>query len=202
VINAITPWPLAGNFVLGFLAFGALALASSPALKLAGGAADSAGANPTVGSSSPQSPSPSPSPSPPPSESPAPPPPPPPANSPSRVLRRHFERLSAGDFDGAFAIMSSGFRSANPSWPSQRRSAEPYLNIVELGPSHVGSETAQVHIKFFGQDRYDTSASDTVCRSFEGDARMRKEGGKWRYDPAKGQFSVKKFRPALEQCAR
>ena len=46
-LNAVTPWPMAGNFAVGLLAFGALALATLPVLKLTGGgAAPSYASNP------------------------------------------------------------------------------------------------------------------------------------------------------------
>lgn len=98
--------------------------------------------------------------------------------------------------------MSSRYRAANPGWTSERRAAEPYVNVVEIGPSNVGSQTATVHILFYARDSNDTRVSDKVCRKFEGDAHMRKEGSSWRYDPAKGQFAVEEFRPALEKCLR
>ena len=121
--------------------------------------------------------------------------------SPSRVLRRHFQRLSA-DVDGAFSIMSSRFRAANPGWPSERSEAQPYVNVVEIGQSDVGSEFAYVPIVFYARDSYDTSVSDRVCRKFQGNARLRKEGSHWLYDPAKGQFDVEEFRPPLQKCIR
>ena len=39
-IDAVTPWPLAGNFAVGLAAFAALALATAPVWQLAGGGAD------------------------------------------------------------------------------------------------------------------------------------------------------------------
>ena len=50
-INAVTPWPLAGNFAVGLLAFGALwiAVSSAGALKPSGGADPVAGAAPDGG---------------------------------------------------------------------------------------------------------------------------------------------------------
>ena len=213
-ISMIKPWPLAGNFALGFLAFGALAVASAPALRLAG--ADGGGPTEAVGSvfqgsvgdesgsgddassggeestgAEEQSSTAT---------------PPAPAavnpNSPSRVLRRHFQRLSSGDFDGAFAVMSSAYRAANPGWTSERQAAQPYINVVQVGPSKFGSGVAFVHVTFYARDAFETRVSDKVCRKFDGEARMRKEGSEWLYDPAKGQYVVEEFTPPLQKCIR
>ncbi|MDX6720569.1 MAG: hypothetical protein QOJ63_2823 [Solirubrobacteraceae bacterium] len=209
VISAVTPWPIVANFALGLLAFGALAVASAPLLNALDGSDLNGGdtAFATAASSEEDDAEPADD-----SSTTSPPPPPPagsPAadavdnpNSPSRVLRRHFQQLSSGDVDRAFALMSSRFRNANPGWPSERRAAQPYLNVLELGPSNVQTPYAYVHIKFYGRDSNNTSVSDTVCRSFEGDARMYKQDGAWRYDPAKGQYTVTEFKPALQKCIR
>ena len=204
-IAAITPWPLAGNFALGLLAFGTLAVASAPALKVAGAPTGSEAIGSVTGSPPPppasSPPAPPPSTAPPPSSS-------PPAsptvnpNSPTRVLRRHFQRLSAGDYDGAFAEMSSGYRSANPGWTSERNAAKPYINVIDVGPSKVGAHIAFVDITFYARDSFPTRISDTVCRKFEGTARMRKEGSDWLYDPGKGQYTVTEFTPPLQKCIR
>ena len=84
-IDAVTPWPLQGNFGLGLVAVVALALVMSPVSRLAGDGADTTYADAgdqTVGSSSPPPPPPVASP---PASSPAvpPPPPSPPAPSPA-----------------------------------------------------------------------------------------------------------------------
>jgi hypothetical protein len=56
-----------------------------------------------------------------------------------------------------------------------------------------------VHIKFYGRDRVDTGRSDTWCRCFEGNARMVREGGAWRYDPGE-DFSVTRLPSSLAVC--
>jgi hypothetical protein len=75
-IDAVTPWPLAGNFAAGLLAFGALwiAVSSAGALKLSGGGSDPVSTEDSFVESSP---------APPPSASPPPAPAPPPAAPPS-----------------------------------------------------------------------------------------------------------------------
>jgi hypothetical protein len=214
-IGTIVPLSLAANFGLGLLAFGSLALASSPMTLRSGGSGSSTLADFNDGSgggTSPPASSPPPAPSSPPAASPPAPPPPPspagggstgpkgPANSPTRVLRRHFQRLASGDYDGAFALMSSSYQARNPGWTNQPSMAQPYINVVEIGPSTVGTGTADVHIKFYARDRNDTEASDTLCRRFEGNAHLVKESGEWRYDPIDYRYSQAKLPPSLDVC--
>lgn len=184
-INAITPWPLVANFGLGLLAFGALAVASTPMTLLSRSGPGGGSGDTPISESMLDEPAPDPSPSPPPvpdegSQDPEPPSKRP--DAPSRVLRRHLADLGSGDYDDAFALMSSRFRAKSPGWKDERSSAQPYINIVKLGPSTVGSRAASVHVKFYARDRNDTPASDTRCRRFEGRARLIKVGSRWRYD--------------------
>jgi len=205
-INAITPWPLAANFALGFVAFGALMLASTPMRQLSSTeGTSSAGANAVQGSvevpsSEPPPPPPPPSQLSPNSDNPSPAATSGPPNSPSRVLGRHFQRLASGDYDGAFALMSSRYRAANPGWTSQPSSAQPYVNVVKIGPSTVGSRAASVYVKFYARDRYATQRSDTRCRRFEGRARLIKQGSLWRYDPRGARFSRVPLSSSLDVC--
>jgi len=122
-------------------------------------------------------------------------------NSPARVLRRHFQRLSSGDFESAFALMTPAYRDANPGWLSARQAARPYVNITEIGEvDFKGGGVASVPVKFYGHDQYDTKDSDTICRRFEGVAGMRKVDGLWRYNPAGNSYTVAKLPPDLDAC--
>jgi hypothetical protein len=102
----------------------------------------------------------------------------------TRALARHFRRLDEGDYEAAFALMGSRYRSANSNWTSAREEAEPSINVIKVGsPSYNGHGDADVRVKFYAQDAYDSPGSDTHCRRFSGTAHMILEGGKWRYDP-------------------
>jgi hypothetical protein len=104
-------------------------------------------------------------------------------NSPGGALRRHFQQLSNGNYTAAFHLMSSRYRSANPNWLDQPSAAQPYIHVASVGKARfVGPGVARVYVKFYGHDRYATDRSDTACRRFEGEARMVKENGRWRYD--------------------
>jgi len=208
-INAITPWPAVANFAVGLVAFAVLVLASTPISLLSenrsgSGSVDSALVRGHVeGPASDTSPVASPPPAPvaaPNNEDAKPDVVRGPPNSPSRVLRRHFQRLGSGDYDGAFALMSSRYRAANPGWTDQPREAQPYINIATIGPSTVASKAAFVYVKFYARDRNETERSDTSCRRFEGRARLVKQGSLWRYDPRGGQFTSVPLSSSLEVC--
>jgi hypothetical protein len=201
-IDAAKTWPLAGNFVLGLLLFGVLSLVTLPATLFvgvgsAGGSGDAALGRTDIAAAPPVAPVAPPA---------APAGNPPPQthggspNSPSRVLRRHFERLASGDYDGAFTLMSSRYRAANPNWADQPRRARPYINVAAIGPSKVGSRVAFVYIKFYGRDSRDTARSDTTCRRFTGEARLIKEGSRWRYDPGRTQLTSAILPSSLDVC--
>lgn len=122
-------------------------------------------------------------------------------NSPARVLRRHFQRLSKGDYAGAFAMMSGDYRASNPNWTSERSAANPFINVTEIGDvKFEGGGIAMVPITFYGRDRSDTSASDTTCRRFVGTARMRKINGSWRYDPNGRRYEITELPSGLDVC--
>jgi hypothetical protein len=123
------------------------------------------------------------------------------ANSPRGVLRRHFQRLDDGDFDGSFALMTSSYRNANPGWVSARREARPHIEIAEMGtPDFQAGGVAYVTIKFYGRDRYDSNDSDTTCRRFMGTAEVRKVGSTWRYSPTGNHYTVSELPSSLSVC--
>jgi hypothetical protein len=125
---------------------------------------------------------------------------PPKANSPAGALRRHFESITAGDYGAAFEMMSTRYRAANPNWTQQPSEAEPYINLAETGPTRfVGPGSARVYVKFYGHDRYAAGKSDTACRRFEGEARMSKENGRWRYDGG-DNYAVTVLSASLKAC--
>jgi hypothetical protein len=122
------------------------------------------------------------------------------ANSPTRVLRRHYKRIEDGDYDGAFALLSSRYRSANPRWTAQPSAARPYINVMKVGPSDISGTHASVYVKFYARDRIDTPRSDTRCRRFEGRAEMTKDGTHWRYEPSGNDYVVTEVDSSLRAC--
>jgi hypothetical protein len=121
-------------------------------------------------------------------------------NSPTRILRRHFQQLSSGDYDAAYGLLSSGYRDSNPSWTQQPSEAEPLINVVEVGPSRISGGQARVPITFYARDRNATRRSDTKCRRFSGDAKLVKEGSVWRYDPTSNPYDVTVVDSASPEC--
>jgi hypothetical protein len=106
------------------------------------------------------------------------------AQTPASALRSHLNDLESGDYQAAFRLMSAGYRSQNPSWPSDRAAADPGINIILVGAPQYGSAGAQVPVDFYARDRNPTQGSDTQCREFQGTASMLRESGAWRYDPS------------------
>ena len=73
--------------------------------------------------------------------------------APSRTIRTHLERLKEGDYEGAFALMDSEYRSANPGWVENRTQGDPEIDIVGVGSPHYGHRSALVYVKFYARDR-------------------------------------------------
>ncbi len=121
-------------------------------------------------------------------------------NSPTRILRRHFQRLSSGDYDAAYELLSSRYRDSNPNWTQQPSEAQPLVNVVAIGPSRISGGQARVPITFYARDRNSTSRSDTKCRRFSGDARLVKEGAAWRYDPTSNPYDATVVDSATPEC--
>ena len=121
-------------------------------------------------------------------------------DAPARVLRRHYQRIATGDYSAAFALMSASFRAANPDWIARLRTADPYLKVVEVGPSRVSGHVAHVQVKFYARDRQASPRSDTQCRRFSGRARLLRQGGRWVYAPRPNQFDVQELSRGLAVC--
>ncbi len=122
-------------------------------------------------------------------------------NIPSRVARRHFQRINSGDYQGAFELMSTAYRNANPNWSDQPAAAQPYLNVTKIGPTQFdGNGVAYVAITFYGHDRNPTASSDTRCRRFTGEVRTIDEGGTWRYDPGGNHLTPTVLPSTLGAC--
>jgi hypothetical protein len=86
--------------------------------------------------------------------------------------------------------MSSTYRSLNPSWPSDRSSADAGIHIISIGSPQYVSGGANVPVDFYAKDRNPTPGSDTQCRQFQGTAYLIKQAGSWRYDPGGNGLSA------------
>ena len=110
--------------------------------------------------------------------------------APTRALREHLERLDAGNYSGAFALMSAAYRSENPGWVSNREAADPMIDIVKVDAPHYTGPNAYVYAIFYARDRNPTEGSDTQCRRFEGVTQLVLESGGWRYNPKGSDLST------------
>jgi len=111
-------------------------------------------------------------------------------HGPGSTMRRHLEDLNDGNYNGAFSLMSGSYRAENPSWEQTRSTADPMINIVDVGSASYAGSTARVHVEFYARDRNPSEGSDTQCRRFEGVAELVSEGGAWRYEPKGNGFSA------------
>jgi hypothetical protein len=109
---------------------------------------------------------------------------------PARTVELHFKRLGEGDYEGAFAMMSASYRSANPNWVDNRQAADPMIDIAKVGSPHYGEGSARVYIEFYARDRHPTTGSDTQCRRFSGFAYLIGHGSTWRYEPAGNHYTA------------
>jgi hypothetical protein len=109
---------------------------------------------------------------------------------PAHVIRTHLLDLGSGNYSGAFKLMTSAYRSQNPSWPSERSAADPGINILSIGSPQYTMSGADVPIDFFARDRNSTPGSDTQCREFKGTVHLVQQGGSWRYDPSGNSLSA------------
>jgi hypothetical protein len=108
---------------------------------------------------------------------------------PVRTVESHLKRLGSGDYEGAFALMSEAYRSANPRWILNREVADPEIHISDLGRAQFSRGSARVFVEFYARDRHPTKGSDTKCRLFSGFVGLIEHGGSWRYEPAHNSLS-------------
>lgn len=125
---------------------------------------------------------------------------PPITDGPSRILRRHLQRLNSHDYDAAYELMSASYRSKVPTWVDVRAAAEPLINVVDVGKAVVSETTARVPITFYARDTVKVRRSDTTCRRFAGTAHMIKDGSDWRYDPLSNELEVTELPDGEPDC--
>ena len=121
-------------------------------------------------------------------------------NSPSRILRRFWQRLSAGEYDVAYELLSSGYKGDHPNWKQDQAAAEPLANVTDIGPSTISGSVAKVEITLYARDRNSTGGSDTDCHRFNGQAKLVKEGSAWRYDRGANRFDDTVVDAASPEC--
>ena len=109
---------------------------------------------------------------------------------PAAVIRQHLDDIAHGHYRQAFALLSSGYQAANPTWVSNHASAGSRVTVISIGTPSIAGGNANVPVVFFGRDRFASSASNTQCREFTGTAHLIKQGSVWRYDPVPGDLSA------------
>ncbi len=109
---------------------------------------------------------------------------------PAAVIREHLDDIANGQYQQAFALLSSSYQAANPDWVGNHSSGGSSVNVISIGAPAISGGSANVPVEFFARDRFPTSPSDTGCREFSGTAHMIIQGGAWRYDPVAGDLAA------------
>ena len=121
-------------------------------------------------------------------------------NSPTRVLRRFWQRLGAGEYDEAHELLTTSYQNGRPSWREEQEAAQPVVNVVDIGPSTISGGVATVEITLYTRDRNLTEGSDTDCHRFDGRAKLVKEGADWRYARDANRFEETVVDSAAPEC--
>ncbi len=117
------------------------------------------------------------------------------------ALQSYWTLVNTGHYRRAFALETPNEQSNEPSFVSDKKAAQPMVNVVSVGPASASSGTAEVPISFYAQDRYASPGSDTICRYFQMTADMvQMGGGTWLYDgPVSGTAQVTE-EPGSSSC--
>ncbi len=98
-------------------------------------------------------------------------------------LQAYWTLINTGHYRKAWAMETATEQSQEPSFISDKKTAQPMINVVSIGPASSSSGSADMPIAFYAQDRNPSPASDTTCRYFQMTAQMVQNGnGSWSYD--------------------
>jgi serine/threonine protein kinase len=98
-------------------------------------------------------------------------------------LQAYWTLINTGHYRKAWAMETANEQSQEPSFLSDKKTAQPMINVVSIGPASSSSGSADVPIAFYAQDRNPSPGSDTACRYFQMTADMVQNGnGGWSYN--------------------
>src|SRR5207248_1498293 len=101
----------------------------------------------------------------------------------------------------AWAMETSSEQAQEPSFLSDKKAAQPMINVVSIGSASSSSGSADVPISFYAQDRYPSPGSDTTCRHFQMTAQMVQNGnGSWSYDGPVAGTTQSTTEPGNSNC--
>ena len=123
------------------------------------------------------------------------------SSSAGAALQQYWMLVNEGHYRHAFSLETPTEQAQDPSFVSDKKMAQPMINVVSIGQPSSSSGEADVPIEFYAQDRYPSPGSDTICRYFQMTAQMVEvDGGDWLYDgPVSGTSQVTE-EPGSSNC--
>jgi serine/threonine-protein kinase len=108
------------------------------------------------------------------------------------ALQLYWTLINTGHYRRAFLMETPHEMAQEPSFVSDKKTAQPMINVVSIGQPSSNSGASEVPIAFYAQDRYPSPGSDTICRYFQMSADLVQVGnGSWAYDgPVSGTAQV------------
>jgi hypothetical protein len=109
--------------------------------------------------------------------------PPGPYADPSRVLRRHWSLIAAGDYNGAYDLFYPGYNTRRSAWVKSENDARPdvALNTLRVTPRSHNGNVVTLNASLVIRDRIGQFAGQ--CRLLSGWVRFEQYGARWYYRP-------------------
>lgn len=108
----------------------------------------------------------------------------PPAPAAERAMREHWNAIRDGDYETAYGRFSSQYTDTVTfdEWSAMKEAENPAVKVVALRRAEeLDDATAVVQLTVATVDRFEDGASG--CNVFRGRVLVRREDGRWLYDP-------------------
>jgi serine/threonine-protein kinase len=123
------------------------------------------------------------------------------SSAPGASLQAYWTLINTGHYRKAWAMETSTEQSQEPSFLTDKKAAQPMINVVSIGSASSSTGSADVPISFYAQDRYPSPGSDTTCRWFQMTAHMVQNGnGSWSYDGPVAGTAQATVEPGSSNC--
>jgi hypothetical protein len=114
------------------------------------------------------------------------------------VLRRHYELIDAGDYEGAWGLFHPAYRDgAGANWVASKDEGLPRIDLDSLQIDYSGrlsSDMVRLDVELVAADS--AGEGGGICRRFVGWTRMQSVGGEWLYRPGE----VDGLKPGLQEA--
>jgi hypothetical protein len=116
-------------------------------------------------------------------------------------LQGYWTLVNTGHYRKAWAMETANEQSQEPSFISDKKAAQPMINVVSIGAPSSSSGSADVPIALYAQDRNPSPGSDTTCRYFQMTAHMvQNSNGSWSYDGPVAGTAQATAEPGSSNC--